>query len=303
MIKFSIVIPIKNPGDWLVRSLDGIRKQRGQLQNLEVILLNSGEEQSCIVELFPDIQIREITIDPSTFNHGATRNVGVQEATGEVVVFTVQDAAFCTGEELGSWGEAFEQNPTLSAVSGYQSVEHIPQNNPAHWYRPQSVGALTITQLNPGIWDELPYLDQRKLCSLDNVVCAYRKQCLLDSPFDEIMYGEDIEWGKRAILRGDILGFHGAIRVWHHHNDSIPYIVDRLRWTHYIEQKLFGQSYIQLEWYNFRHLYLILTADNLGWMKRAQWAFLDIGYYAVKQVCILLGLHKKNRSKVLVGNQ
>jgi rhamnosyltransferase len=82
-ILISVVIPVKNGGKWLNDTLPAILNQivAGEF---EIIAVDSGSDDNSlsIIEKYP---VELIKIPASEFNHGLTRNLGVQRAKGNIL--------------------------------------------------------------------------------------------------------------------------------------------------------------------------------------------------------------------------
>jgi glycosyltransferase involved in cell wall biosynthesis len=86
----SVVIPVKDGGEDLIRCLDGIRSQ--QFDGLiEIVVVDSGSGDGS-VEFARERGALVHEIPAHAFSHGASRNLGARLATGEFLVFISQDA-------------------------------------------------------------------------------------------------------------------------------------------------------------------------------------------------------------------
>ena len=89
-IKISVVLPVKNGAATLGKCLKSLRKQTIG-GSLEIIIADSmSTDGSREIAISYGAQIVDIV--NGTFDHGLTRNKGVQAATGELIYLTVQDA-------------------------------------------------------------------------------------------------------------------------------------------------------------------------------------------------------------------
>src|SRR5688572_27403031 len=88
--KISIVVPTLNGAATLPRLLDGIWRQRVTFP-FEVIAVDSGSTDGT-VDLLRQRGVEVLSMDPRAFDHGLTRNLGIEHARGELIVLTVQDA-------------------------------------------------------------------------------------------------------------------------------------------------------------------------------------------------------------------
>ena len=108
---------------------------------LEIIVLDSmSTDGSREIALSYGVQI--VDISNGTFDHGLTRNKGVQAATGELIYLTVQDAWISNTGMLERMAKHF-QDVTVKAVVGHQAVPHEKDKNPFIWYRPISAPSIT----------------------------------------------------------------------------------------------------------------------------------------------------------------
>src|ERR1700739_4142709 len=88
--KISVVIPTRNAGKEFPLLLRKLKVQKG-IRACEIIIVDSGSSDDTVF-----FAKREgatvIEIPPQTFNHGSARNKGAEYATGDFLLFTVQDA-------------------------------------------------------------------------------------------------------------------------------------------------------------------------------------------------------------------
>ena len=89
-MKIQVIIPIYHPDNKFLCLLRMIKKQ--SLRDLPVLLIDSGKGVPYIDEI-ADMNVRVQTIDSKTFNHGGTRQWGMELCAGaDVYVFLTQDA-------------------------------------------------------------------------------------------------------------------------------------------------------------------------------------------------------------------
>ena len=83
-MKISLVIPTLNAGNLLDEVLDAV-DQQPDADQLERIAVDSGSTDGTVTRLERH-GFATFSIDKRDFNHGATRDLAIERATGEVVV-------------------------------------------------------------------------------------------------------------------------------------------------------------------------------------------------------------------------
>src|SRR5437868_2618943 len=86
----SIVVPTRNGVATLPALLDAIAAQ-GAAFSFEVIAVDSGSTDGT-VDLLRNRVDRLEQIAPESFDHGLTRNLGIERSRGDLIVLLVQDA-------------------------------------------------------------------------------------------------------------------------------------------------------------------------------------------------------------------
>ena len=210
----SVVIPVKDGGAELVRCLDGIARQAVD-EPVEVVVVDSGSSDGS-----PDraraagAVVHEIPA--SEFGHGRTRNLGVQLATGDLVVFTSQDAVADNDEWLGRLSAAARGAPDVGGADGRQRP-HADARPPEIFFLDFMYGPRArVQRLAPG--EELTY--QATLFS--NVNAAIPRSVLEQFPLrDDLTMSEDQEWSRRILRTGAALVYEPRAAVRHSHAYSV----------------------------------------------------------------------------------
>src|SRR3990167_5765219 len=86
----SIIIPTKNAGSRFALVLKRIFASAVSF-GYEVIVVDSGSVDGT-VRLAGGYPVKRIEIAPSSFSHGGARNIGADNARGEILVYVSQDA-------------------------------------------------------------------------------------------------------------------------------------------------------------------------------------------------------------------
>jgi rhamnosyltransferase len=236
----TLLIPTWNAGPEFP---DILRLMKGQRlrQRLEILVIDSGSTDGT-AEFLRDLDVRLIEIPNAEFNHGLTRQRGIQEATGDVVVLTAQDARPADNQWMQRLVDCFA-DPQVAGAYSRQAPR--PDANPfirdrlSRWVaaadrpREQSVGS-------EAAFDALAPLEKLGRVAFDNVSSAVRRKVALEIPFRERRFGEDLDWGHRVLLAGYKIIFEPRSCVIHSHNKSIWYETKRVYLDHQNVHRLFG---------------------------------------------------------------
>jgi cellulose synthase/poly-beta-1,6-N-acetylglucosamine synthase-like glycosyltransferase len=90
LVRISIVIPVKNGGSHLRRLLSSFKNQRG-FHDSEIIVVDSGSTDDSL-RISQEFEAKILEVPPEEFSHSYVRNMGAELATGDYILFTVQDA-------------------------------------------------------------------------------------------------------------------------------------------------------------------------------------------------------------------
>jgi len=199
----SIVILAKNEARYLNSVLEMIFKQATD-KKYEVILIDSGSQDSTleIARKYP-LKIKEIPANE--FGHGKTRNLGAQIASGEIVVYLNADALPRDENWLKRLIDNFKDDEKI--VAAYSRIYPQPHCNPlrsweilddiAHSYK-RKVKYID----NFANYHQMNSRDKRRFLDFQTISCAIRRDFLLKYPFQDIDFGEDLEWSKRIVEKG-----------------------------------------------------------------------------------------------------
>ena len=226
--KISIIIPTKNAGSDLDYSLEKIRNQKG-IGEVEIIIVDSGSTDRTV-----DIANKNgaiiFKIKPEEFNHGATRNYGSKKATGDYILFMVQDSIPIGDYWLHDLAYALEKDKRIAAVT----CKQIPRTDADifacfslyNHYKALDLNCNRVTSITDN-FDELSYMEKRKLIVVDNVCCMFRKIYFDKFNFKDLKFAEDLEIGIRLLNDGYNLAFLNFVGVIHSHNRNPAYFFKR----------------------------------------------------------------------------
>ena len=202
------------------KCLASIRKQT--IGSIEIIVLDSMSTDKS-KEIALEYQAIIIQIPEGTFNHGLTRNIGAQKATGDFLFFTVQDAWLSENDLLEKMVMHFD-NEQVMAIAGHQAVPHDKDKNPVRWFRRFSEPE--VIKRNVKDFEQFKkssQAHQQSLIAWDDVVAMYRRTALIQQPFVSTQFAEDWIWSRDALKKGWTLIYDPSIVVYHYHHSDYRY--------------------------------------------------------------------------------
>ncbi len=227
-VSVTVVIPTRNAGPDFPVMLDKIRRQWG-VASVDLLVLDSGSGDrtlACAQQAGATV----VTIPPAKFHHAETRNLALQHASGEILVFLVQDA-LPVGHD---WLYRLVQ-PLLEGAAAAVSVRPLPRTDAdlfalwSSWGYMEYLGFKSDSVRGPDDEPALAMLapaDRRRRVVLDSV-CLGIRRALLDELKFQGAYGEDIDLGKRVLDAGHTLLYQVSNAVIHSHRRSAEYFFRR----------------------------------------------------------------------------
>jgi rhamnosyltransferase len=210
----SVLIPVRNGGPDLERCLEAVAAQRIPRQ-VEVVVVDSSSTDGS-ADLARAHGARVETIPLAEFNHGATRNLAAELSSGEVLVFTSQDAYAEGSDWLQRLTRPLEADPDLAGVYGRQLPRH-DATPPERFFLDFLYGPEPRTQRAGGP-DEL----SMETTLFSNVNAAIRRSAWEQFRFaDDIIMSEDQEWAVRVLLAGHALAYEPEAAVRHSHTYTV----------------------------------------------------------------------------------
>jgi rhamnosyltransferase len=209
----SVVIPVKNGGTDLVRCLEAIARQR-IAKDVEVIVVDSGSSDRS-PERARRLGALVHSVPPEEFHHGRTRNLAVELARGETLVFTSQDAFAASDDWLELLVAPLERDGVAGAYG--RQLPHDDASPPERYFLDFLYGPEPRVQAL-GQDDGLTF----ETTLFSNVTSAIPRRIWAEYPFDEeIAMSEDQEWSRRVLRAGYALVYEPRAAVHHSHTYSL----------------------------------------------------------------------------------
>jgi rhamnosyltransferase len=120
----TIAIPTFNAQEYLRELLESVFTQKTK-RSVEVLVIDSGSSDQTleILKDYPKVRLHQIP--NSEFGHGRTRNLAVELAQGEYILFLTQDATPAHKYWLEAMVEPFVISDKVAAIVGKQILAFL----------------------------------------------------------------------------------------------------------------------------------------------------------------------------------
>jgi rhamnosyltransferase len=232
----SVLLPTFNGAATLPAVLAAVRAQQAPFA-YEVVAVDSGSTDgtSSILEAHG---CRVLRIAPGTFNHGLTRNLGIEACRGALIALLVQDAVPQGDAWLQALTAPLRGDPRVAGSYSRQrprpDASAVTRHYLAGWLA-CSETARTARLAGPHELLALPPSERYLRCVFDNVSSCVRRSTWERHPFPETPIAEDAEWARDVLLAGHALAYVPEAVVEHSHDRSASY---ELRRTYLVHQRL-----------------------------------------------------------------
>lgn len=221
MQEISIIIPTKNAGPEFEDTLEAIRAQ--DVSDIELIIIDSGSTDGT-VKLAKKYADTVIEIPPDKFHHSKTRNIAANQAKGNILVFTVQDALPIDSKWLTELIYPIE-NGSVDVSYGNQVA--YPDAKPPDKFFYQyfyPTDPITLTKSDT---------DSKSDFYLDNVFLSDVNSAISRSVWDQLEFrdsvvmSEDKDFAYRVASAGYTIKYCPRAKVYHSHNYNIRSLFKR----------------------------------------------------------------------------
>ncbi len=269
----SVVIPSKNAGTEFESLLAMLRQQK-DYGDLEILVVDSGSTDDT-PECAKRFGARVLSIDPHSFNHGETRNLGIRETKGEFVFLFTQDALPSDNDYLCRMLESMKRENAAGLFARQiprPDASPLVRRDLEAWIGASATSRVAETgPLNSFLTME--QVDRYHHCVFDNVASLIRRSVWEKIPFSHTPFGEDIDWSYRVLCNGYKIVYEPEASVIHSHERSARYQYRRTFVDHYKLYELFSLRTIpsrRLAWRSFlvsmmRDWKDLLKTPHLSW--------------------------------------
>ncbi len=226
-VSVSVVIPTYNAGPEFGLLLRKLKMQKG-LKSIEIVIIDSSstddtakiaEAAGCIVRV----------IEQKSFTHSFARNLGADSATGDFLLFMVQDA-YPVGTHWASGLAQVLTDPNaekrLSAVSAVEFPRADADLLYAHSIDSHYTFLGCLGRDRVGKLAGNDHHSLRTQGQLSDVACMISTALFREYRFQG-RYAEDLRLGTRLVQDGHSIGMLSSIKVIHSHNRPANYYLRR----------------------------------------------------------------------------
>ena len=236
----SLVIRAYNESAHLPRLLEGISQQT--VKDVKVILVDSGSTDSTVA-IAESYGARVVHIRPEEFTFGRSLNLGVREATRDLVVIASAHVYPVYPDWLESLLRPFD-DPQVGLVYGKQRgpdfAKFSEQQIFHQWYPDASQ-------------------PRQPTAFCNNANAAIRKSLWERNPYDESLTGlEDLAWAKWAKEQGGEIAYVAEAEIVHVHNETPGGVFNRYRREAMAFKQIHPEAHFNL--YDFARL----TTTNIA---------------------------------------
>lgn len=290
MMLVSVVIPTRNAGISFEKLLEKVKIQEID-GDMEIVIVDSGSTDQTL-EVCEKFGIRPVEIKPGDFNHGGTRNIGIDMSKGKYVVLLVQDAIPVDDNWLNSMIEDLENDELIAGVYSKQiprdDCNIFTRNALENWVTFSNERAEQFIRSSEQYRKMTPS-EKQLAVTFDNVSSCIRKNIWQQIRFNEISFGEDIDWSKRVIEAGYKIVYEPKSAVVHSHNRTIGYEVRRTYVCHKTLKSMFGMQLVP----TFGHVignFIIDVKRRTELVRKSSDGLESVGRWYAKAVFLSIGM-------------
>jgi GT2 family glycosyltransferase len=225
----SLLLLVKNQEQDVRELVPLVLKQKAPVQ-LEIVAVDSGSQDGTAAALV-ELGATVLTIDPSDFDHGLTRNLAAQHAQGEVLLFLSGHSRPTSERWLAPLLGVLDEDPHAAGVcSRVLPHPHADLLTVKDGEREMSGSPLRERKMIDS-WEgyrAMSVEERRALLNFHTVGAALRTEVFRDKPFHSVpTLGEDLLWAREALEAGWSLWHEPASVVYHAHDYTLRQLFAR----------------------------------------------------------------------------
>ena len=270
-MKASVIIPTLNGGELLVQVAQAIVKQEFKYK-WEVIIIDSDSVDDSIrkiSKIFSDSKIphKIIKIKSNEFQHGASRNLAISQAEGEIVCLLTQDSIPANSQWLNEITKCFLEDENICGVFGRHLAHKghprlISRDLSRHFDYMNTQKVRFIN--NKETYNTNPTLRQF-LHFFSNNNSALRKKTWEKIPFPEVDFGEDQTWAQIVLEFGYSIAYSNNSLVEHSHHYGLLETYSRARTEKMYYSKYFGYN-LSVPLFKVFYKVILLFISDIKWL-------------------------------------
>ena len=207
----SVIIPTLNAEHEIEALLIALDRQ--SIQPNEILVVDSASEDKTIELVQKHKRVRLLEIDRHDFNHGTTRDMALNESSGDFVCFLTQDAVPVSDDYLKRLVAPMVEDPSIALVSGRQ----LPKADARRFEQ-------LVREFN---YPDSPSVRSKgdleqfgiKTFFASDACSAYRRSSYLEcGGFEHVNTNEDMLMAARFIASGMKVAYEPRAEVYHSHN-------------------------------------------------------------------------------------
>ena len=224
--KVSVVIPTLNAGTefrWMLRKL---RAQKA-VREIEIVVVDSGSRDATEAWAH-EAGCKVVQILPSEFSHSYARNRGADAASGDYLLFMVQDA-YPIGDHwmhgmLRYLLDHADQKLVAASCAEYSRSDSDMMYDSMVNTHYRFLGCLEYDRIGEFQGDD--HMALRSQGQLSDVSCLISRECFMRYRYQGD-YAEDLDLGIRLIKDGYRVAMLASVKVIHSHNRPAYYYLKR----------------------------------------------------------------------------
>lgn len=195
-MKLSIIVPMYNVANYLVKCLDSLLEQDLSWSDYEIILVNDGSTDNCgeIAQQYADKYTNINFISQENRGLSEARNAGIKQANGKYIIFVDSDD-YLQPNTLGALlGQAERDNLDVLRFR-YQNVKESGEVFVPHEGMKTDYNDYSSTPT-----DGLSFLNERMWVQCYACQFLVRTEIVKQELFTPNIYFEDTDWTPRMLL-------------------------------------------------------------------------------------------------------